>query len=313
MAVNFGLARRATLITTAVLSVFIIAAVVFLLNNKKQSIPYSDLKIYNIIFGQGGNPLVEPSLVSLGLNGEVFVVDRGSKKVMVFAENGRYLYSFSGSGSGLAELKDPAAIDVGKDGSVYIADREKQAVVVFKSSGGYKYTISRGDRGDFIPGGIAAGEGNELYIFNEADRNMYVYNVKGKSFAKVSAGKSPGTYLFGDICIDPDSGLILAVDVENRGVVAMRDGKAVRSFGRDRLLSPVGISYDRSHRLIFVSDAEVSSIVVFGTDGKYIGEFGTEGDSKNSFNLPGGLAMDQRGRLFVADTGNKRIVIYSFK
>jgi sugar lactone lactonase YvrE len=67
---------------------------------------------------------------------------------------------------------------------------------------------------------------------------------------------------------------------------------------------------------IFVAEGHSSSpgsharILKFTKDGKLIKAWGTFGTGPGEFDQPHGLAMDSRGRLFVADRGNNRIQIF---
>ena len=63
---------------------------------------------------------------------------------------------------------------------------------------------------------------------------------------------------------------------------------------------------------IFVSEGHGganSRIVKFNKDGKFIKEIGKKGAARGEFDQPHALAMDSRGRLFVGDRSNNRIVI----
>ena len=55
----------------------------------------------------------------------------------------------------------------------------------------------------------------------------------------------------------------------------------------------------------------VSRIVKFSPTGKFIKEWGTLGSGPGQLKSPHALAMDTKGRLFVADRGNNRIQIFS--
>ena len=46
---------------------------------------------------------------------------------------------------------------------------------------------------------------------------------------------------------------------------------------------------------------------VVSADGKYLVGFGAKGQEPGEFHTPHGLAMDSRGRLYVADTQNNRV------
>jgi DNA-binding beta-propeller fold protein YncE len=62
---------------------------------------------------------------------------------------------------------------------------------------------------------------------------------------------------------------------------------------------------------IFVADGHGNDrIVKFSSDGKFLAQWGEEGVLLGQFNEPHALAMDSRGRLFVADRMNQRIQVF---
>jgi sugar lactone lactonase YvrE len=67
---------------------------------------------------------------------------------------------------------------------------------------------------------------------------------------------------------------------------------------------------------IFVSEGHSSTpgstarMYKFSSDGKLLKTWGQLGNGADDFNQPHALAMDSRGRLFVGDRGNNRIVIF---
>ena len=100
-----------------------------------------------------------------------------------------------------------------------------------------------------------------------------------------------------------------------------RDGKLLMTLGKpaggrdpefffqpnDVLVAPNGD--------IFVSEGHSSAagatarVLKFSKDGKLIQSFGKLGKESGDFDQPHALAMDSKGRLFVGDRGNNRIVI----
>jgi sugar lactone lactonase YvrE len=65
---------------------------------------------------------------------------------------------------------------------------------------------------------------------------------------------------------------------------------------------------------IFVADGHGATtnnrVVKFSRDGDFIKAWGRRGSGPGEFNPPHGIAMDSRGRIFIADRGNNRIQIF---
>jgi sugar lactone lactonase YvrE len=82
----------------------------------------------------------------------------------------------------------------------------------------------------------------------------------------------------------------------------------------DVVVAPDGsIFVAEAHNAQFM-DAEgpgaIGRISKFGADGKFVKTFGTFGFGASQFRGPHSLAFDSKGRLFVADRGNRRIQIF---
>jgi sugar lactone lactonase YvrE len=62
---------------------------------------------------------------------------------------------------------------------------------------------------------------------------------------------------------------------------------------------------------IFVADGHVNNRVVkFTSDGRFVKAWGKKGTAPGEFSVPHAIAIDSRGRLYVADRGNRRIQIF---
>jgi streptogramin lyase len=111
------------------------------------------------------------------------------------------------------------------------------------------------------------------------------------------------------------------VKLSRDGKVLMRLGTAgVAGGGPDRFQEPCDV-VTAANGDVFVADGHaglradtpadyVTRIVKFTKDGKFIKAWGKLGSGPGEFRSPHALAMDSRGRLFVADRGNSRIQIF---
>jgi len=98
------------------------------------------------------------------------------------------------------------------------------------------------------------------------------------------------------------------------GKVLLTLGKAgVAGDGPDAFNKPSDVLVAPSGD-IFVADGHGpgsnARIVKFSADGKFMKAWGKEGSGPGEFNNPHSLAMDSKGRLFVADRGNSRVQIF---
>ena len=82
----------------------------------------------------------------------------------------------------------------------------------------------------------------------------------------------------------------------------------------DVLVAPDGsIFIAEAHQAQFLDQNPpngIGRITKWSPDGKFIKSFGSYGYGQSQFRGPHSLAMDSRGRLFVADRGNRRIQIF---
>lgn len=97
------------------------------------------------------------------------------------------------------------------------------------------------------------------------------------------------------------------------GKLLLTLGKAgVAGEGPDTFVAPSDV-VTASNGDIFVADGHgdiVGGIVKFSKDGRFIKRWGRKGSAPSEFGEPHALAMDSRGRLFVADRSNSRIQIF---
>jgi streptogramin lyase len=182
-----------------------------------------------------------------------------------------------------------SAVDIDPDGkSIWVAERcgsnscvgsDLPVVLKFDPSG--KLVASFGAGIFIFPHGIHV----------DRDGNVWVTDAQG------TEGKGHQVFKF-----SPDGKLLMTLG--KAGVTG--EGPDTFNQPSDVITAPNGD--------IFVADGHGrdsnARIVKFTKDGKFIKAWGKKGSAPGEFDTPHGLAMDSRGRLFVADRNNNRIQIF---
>ena len=111
-----------------------------------------------------------------------------------------------------------------------------------------------------------------------------------------------------------DRGLQQVIKFSPTGQVLLQLGKkgvAGNNTSTDALNGPSDVVWGANGD-IFVSDGESSNtrVVKFSADGKFIKCWGTKGPGPGQLDTPHSIAIDSKGRLLVANRGNKRVEIF---
>ena len=191
-----------------------------------------------------------------------------------------------------------SAVEIDKDGvSVWVAER----CGVNSCAGSTLDPILRFDSTGTLTKSFGAGLLLSPHgIFVDHDGNVWVTDCActGTTEQRNTPGKGHQIYKF-----SPDGNLLLTL------------GKAGGAREPEYFYQPndVLVAPDGS---IFVAEGHSSAatanarILVFGKDGRFQRAWGTRGSGPGQMDQPHALAMDRRGRLFVGDRSNNRILIF---
>ena len=156
----------------------------------------------------------------------------------------------------------------------------------------------------------------DVYVSDRFTASIYVYDAKGaylRTFAP--KGDLGGKWNPLGLAFGPD-GSLYATDIRgltaktHRVVVFGPDGTLQRSIGAPGQLNfPNGIVVDAQGN-IEVSDSNNGRLVIFGQYGKMLATI-SQGIGEGDLGLPRGAAVDDSGRLFVADTADHMVRVYT--
>lgn len=187
-----------------------------------------------------------------------------------------------------------------------IADIIPPAVVQLMPS--YQYSFA----GVTKPQDIAASaDGSRVYVTQtEGTEDTVILDKSGKQLGKLQLPQGTTGHPF-YVAVSPKTGEVYASDRRDGTVFVFKpDGTYEKDFdnGTKDPWQPLGISFDAAGNL-FVGDVGPHGPVVheFGPDGKPVADFG----ASSGLGTPSGIAEDSNGNVYVTDTNNGRMLIFS--
>ncbi|NSW51487.1 MAG: glycosyltransferase family 39 protein [Anaerolineae bacterium] len=171
------------------------------------------------------------------------------------------------------------------------------------------------------PRGIAAAPDGSLYVADSLNNRIQHFTFDGVFINEwggfgdaVNTGAPGGTFNEPwDVAVGPDGSVYVADTWNHRIQKFTAEGDFITMWGYfgtaetpDAMWGPRSVVVDQKG-LVYVTDTGNKRVVVFTEDGEFFAEFGGAGFDPGKFDEPVGLAIAPDGKLFVADTWNRRI------
>jgi peptidylamidoglycolate lyase len=297
----------------------------------------SPIPHYHVVHGwpllPAGRVLGPCSGVAVGMRGEVYVLQRGSKGgsdaktlqpideavVEVFdGASGKLLREW---GAGLFVM--PHGISIGAAGHVWITDTALQQVFEFTADGTLLRTL--GERG--VAGADTSHFNRPTDVAPLADGDFYVSDGYGNSrvlrFAADgrlllqwgSAGSGPGQFAIPHaLAIGPSSDLYVADRSNDRVQRFSPDGRFLGAWTEKALGRPFGIAALPGGRFAVLDGGNTPATVpdhggvaIVDAQGRVLARFGRVGNYDGQFQVGHDIAADRRGTLYVVDITGRRV------
>jgi DNA-binding beta-propeller fold protein YncE len=205
---------------------------------------------------------------------------------------------------------------------VYVSDRRTGTVYIYDRDGTYQRELMLVvQRPGWQPLGLAFDEAGNLYVTDLSgpyqkilviDRTAQVVRTLGET-DKLSFPNGVAVDGAGNVFVsDSNNGRLLMFDA--KGTVSAQIG---RGAGQGNLGLPRGLAVDEGGR-VFVADASGQGVFIYRAPSgdsrrfEYLGFIGGQGAADGQFLYPNSAAIDARGRVYVADTFNDRVQVWSY-
>jgi DNA-binding beta-propeller fold protein YncE len=227
-----------------------------------------------------GGSFNEPWGIAVGPEGNIFVADTWNHRIQKFSPEGEFLTSWGyfGQRETPEAFWGPRDIVIDSSGNLYVTDTGNKRIVVFDSDGVFRAEF--GDiglgPGEFDePVGLAIDSNDNLYVADTWNQRVQVFQPDANGIAQNYAREWDIDGWYGE-------------SLDNKPFLEVSDTGQV-----------------------YISDPEAARILVFSGEGEFLRYWGTFGMEDGNFNLPTGLTFDGQGNLWVADTGNNRLLRFS--
>jgi DNA-binding beta-propeller fold protein YncE len=167
--------------------------------------------------------------------------------------------------------------------------------------------------------GVAVDRDDNVYVLHRnPTMPIMVFDRNGKFLRAWGQGMFKTTHF---LRVDPSGNVWVTDRGDMQAFKFSSDGKLLMTLGKKGVLGDntsqdtfngmADVSFSKSGD-IFIADGEGPNtrVVKFAEDGKFLKWWGGKGTDPGQFNVPHSIAIDSRGRVYVADRSNNRIQIF---
>ncbi|HET7445723.1 MAG TPA: DUF6531 domain-containing protein [Solirubrobacterales bacterium] len=247
--------------------------------------------------GTAGGQLKRPGDVAFDAKGNLWVLEKANHRVQEFDESGQFILTF---GREVNRTKTEAGAP------------EAERNICTAASGNVCQAGKTGSGNGQLnsPSALAIGPAGEVWVADTVNNRLQEFSSTGEFIRKAgSQGTGNGQLRepFG-VAVDPKGNVWVADTVNKRIEEFSATGEFLKVLGAGELGIVFEVAIGPSEN-VFVSES--ARIKVYSQAGALLHQFGEVGSGPGQFSTAGGLEVDSKGEVWVADTVGDRIVGFS--
>lgn len=247
--------------------------------------------------------------------------DEGKKRLYIADSGGKRIVSTNQEYSYLAEFSNPSMplpvqIVKAESGLFYVVDASKGELLVVDTKLDTVKPVEvkpiQPGRDTFVPGRIAIGKDDKLYVIDKLNKRILVSDAQGAVSRQIVVKNEAGLYGFNDVRVDADGNVYALDAVGARVYVFDALGVEITSFGgrSDKTTGmrfPVSLALSRTG-LIYVADRHAGAVLVYDRTGQLQYAISGKGEREGELSSPTYIMIDDAQRIYVID--NNRIQVF---
>ncbi|MEA3307032.1 MAG: hypothetical protein U9Q34_04535 [Elusimicrobiota bacterium] len=275
-------------------------------------------------FGSKGSmpgQLNKPSGIAIGLDNRVYVSNTSNKRVDVYNADGIFIYAFPTLDEGGSAFS-PFKITIDRASNIYVSDNKGKMIIKYNTAGKFLKEFK------FRNSGFTVDDYGFIYIVDAKKGKIKELSPKGNVLGKFGTrGKGKSEFRdLSDVEVN-GGGKVYLSDAGNEKIVTIvlenklrkEKLKTASSASMFNLKGPVKkLAFNTDAFFVLDNDSIIASlpeaeeVALIDKNGKKK-TFAREGREQGQTDEPLGFAVDKKGRIFIADTGNHRVQIFSAK
>ncbi len=257
--------------------------------------------------------LKQPEGVACSDKPFIVVADTGNNRLL------RYIFKNQTIGPvtkeiELPQLLYPIRVQINSNNEIFALDGKQRRIVRLTPEGTFKSFLNlRGASSPtpLVPRSFDIDRDDNMYVLDVRSERVLVFDPEGKYKKQI---KFPTDYeFFSDVTVD-FRGTVLLIDSINARLFSATRGsttfsplsKSLKQYVR----FPTNMTTDKRGR-IYLVDRNGSKVIILGQEGSLIGRMSGMGWKEARLNYPSQLCINNKEEIFIADTLNNRVQIFS--
>lgn len=241
----------------------------------------------------------------------MLVTGRGIGEIPGIEVNQPPVFSYS-----ITELQRPLGLAIDNErGRMYVVESEgSRYVAVLDAEGKVIGSLDPSNtEGIHSPAYVAVDPANgNVYVSDRGSGKLYIYDAQGELIGDLHP---KGVKNWGPLAVAVGENSVVYVSDSNavpQQIWALQaDGTVIAEFGALEKLSFVNGLTLQSDGSLLVSDSGNGRMLAYNTDGTLRGNI-ARGDSPSPIGLPRGMAVSDKGRLYIVDTMADIVRVYKW-
>ena len=246
--------------------------------------------------------------IAFGMNGMWAVTDDTNHCVWIFDREDQLVRKIGTKGIDDGKFNRPLGVAFDSTNHLYVTDYGNHRVQKFDISGAYLLQLGNHQSGNAQmsnPIGIAIHD-DKVCVCN--GNRILIFTCDGQFSRIIGLGHLESVYY---ITVSANNQIFVADYLQNCILVFSFDDSCLGRYGtqgtgRGQLKGPCGVAVDM-FGFILVAEHGNCRVTIFDRDGVFVHSFGTS----RQFSLLHAIAKSPSGDIYICDTGNKRVQIFS--